>query len=209
MPKTPRPYAVECDWESSPSQYAHGAPLLAGGLLQAAWRDATFLNSPDTNSFKRRHIVVASHRYALGAGSVTFAAACDPVGTKANLELMEDATNVRYAGKCRRPGCHQIFARAASLKNSVEHIRSYYGLKVHGGMRVYHGGRPGVIVGFTSQYIEVLLDSEERPITCHATSDMTYPLEAHVGPGPDERFAHLVKVGSGAVPTRADRTTEQ
>lgn len=85
------------------------------------------------------------------------------------------------------------YARIA-VQNSIDHIRSYYGLEVFVGLRVTKGGRPAAIVGFSGQYIDVLVDGEEGPITCHATADLEYPRGVRVGPGPDERFAHLVQV---------------
>jgi hypothetical protein len=193
-----RPYAVECANFRDVGEYQHGAPLLAGGLLQAAWRDASFLLRPDVHSIKARHIVVASQRYAVAGGISAPAAACDPVGTMMSTDHISDATEVKPQGRCRRPGCRQLFEAAPRIANSVGHIRSYYGLAVHGGMRVKHDGRPGTIVGYSGQYIEVLVDGEDRPTTCHATSRMEYPPGTRVGPDPDKRFAHLVEVPAAA-----------
>jgi hypothetical protein len=92
-------------------------------------------------------------------------------------DLREDAANIR-----------------ARVRSSIDHIRSYYGLKVRVGLEVKHAGRPGRIVGFAGQYVEVLMDGDEQPTTCHATSRMEYPPGVQVGPGPDERFARLVEV---------------
>jgi hypothetical protein len=194
MATTRRPYAVECDDFDSVAQYSHGAPLLAGGVLQAAWRNAEFLNRPDVRTIKARHVIVASHRYAVGSGMCVPAAACSPTMIMMNTDIIADATEVKPQGRCRRPGCRQLFEAAPRIANSVKHIRNYYGLAVHGGMRVKHSGQPGVIVGYSGQYIEVLLDGDTRPVTCHATWEMEYPDGAQVGPGPDERFAHLVQV---------------
>ncbi|MDX3298683.1 hypothetical protein PV569_34025 [Streptomyces scabiei] len=92
----------------------------------------------------------------------------------------------------------ELREEAASIRtrvsSSIEHIRNYYGLAVHVGMDVKHNGRPGRIVGFSGQYIEVQLDGDDHPTTCHATSEMEYPPRTRVGPDPDERFAHLVEV---------------
>ncbi|NUR01384.1 MAG: hypothetical protein HOY79_34115 [Streptomyces sp.] len=189
-----RPYAVECEDFRSVIAYPHGAPLLWNGVLQAAWRDASFLRRPDVRSIKARHVIVASHQYNVGSGLCGPTAACDPRNILIDVALRDDATKVHRNGRCRRPGCRQLFADAARIASSVEHIRNYYGLAVYGGMRVKHEGRPGTIVGYRGQYIEVLIGGEDRPITCHATAEMEYPEEARVGPGPDERFAHLVQV---------------
>jgi hypothetical protein len=59
--------------------FPHGTPLLSGGVLQAAGRDATFLTCPDVHSIKARHIVVASRKYGVAGGCLSLAAACDPV----------------------------------------------------------------------------------------------------------------------------------
>jgi hypothetical protein len=191
---TRRPYAVECEDFRRPGEIPHGAPLLRNGLLQAAWRDASFLRRPDVHSIKARHVIVATHEYAVAGGMVGPAAACDPRGILIDSDLAADATEVKRPGKCRRPGCRQLFEEAPRLASSIEHIRNYYGLALYGGMRLVHGGRPGTIVGFHGQYVQVLHDGDDRPETCHATSGMEYPEGARVGPGPDERFAHLVEV---------------
>jgi hypothetical protein len=89
---------------------------------------------------------------------------------------------------------------AASIKTRIqssrEHIRNYYGLDLKVGLGVKHNGRPGVIVGFAGQYVEVQLDGDDHTTTCHATSEMEYPQGTRIGPDPDERFAHLVQVGN-------------
>ncbi|MFI5814860.1 hypothetical protein ACIA7S_28375 [Streptomyces sp. NPDC051643] len=92
-------------------------------------------------------------------------------------EMREDAASIR-----------------ARVENSREHIRNYYGLNLDVGLDVKHEGRPGRIVGFAGQYVAVLHDGDEEPSICHATSEMEYPAGTQVGPGPDERFAHLVQV---------------
>lgn len=192
-----RPFGVECpDFEDKAffATVPHGTPLLADGLMVAAWRDASFLSRPDVRTIKACHVVVASHRYAVGGGMAVAAAACSPTQIMANLDIIREATEVSPNGRCRAPGCRALFQLAEQEQHSIEHIRNYYGLAVHGGMRVKCEGRPGTIVGYQGQYIKVLLDGEERPDTRHATWEMEYPPEAHVGPGPDERFAHLVQV---------------
>lgn len=87
---------------------------------------------------------------------------------------------------------------AASIKTRIEssreHIRNYYGLDLRVGLKIKHDGHPGRIVGFAGQYVEVQLDGDDHTTTCHATSEMEYPQGTRVGPGPDERFAHLVEV---------------
>ncbi|GAA2732349.1 hypothetical protein [Streptomyces nogalater] len=91
-------------------------------------------------------------------------------------ELREEARNIR-----------------TRIASSREHIRNYYGLNLDVGLNVQHEGRPGVIVGFAGQYLEVQLDGDDHTTTCHATAGMEYPPGIRVGPGPDERFAHLVQ----------------
>lgn len=92
----------------------------------------------------------------------------------------------------------ELRERAASIrvriKSSTEHIRNYYGLDLRVGLEVKHAGRPGRIVGFTGQYVEVQHEGDDHTTTCHATSEMEYPPGTRVGPDPDERFAHLVEV---------------
>jgi hypothetical protein len=89
-----------------------------------------------------------------------------------------------------REGARSIRAR---IENSREHIRNYYGLDLGIGLVIKHGGRPGTIVGFAGQYVEVQHDGDDHTTTCHATSEMEYPPGTRIGPGPDERFAHLVE----------------
>jgi hypothetical protein len=92
-------------------------------------------------------------------------------------ELREDAASIK-----------------ARIESSREHIRNYYGLDLRVGLEVRHENRPGRIVGFAGQYVEVQLDGDDHTTTCHATSEMEYPQGTRIGPGPDERFAHLVEV---------------
>ena len=101
-------------------------------------------------------------------------------------ELREDARSIR-----------------TRVKNSIEHIRNYYGLNLRVGLEVKHEGQPGRIVGFAGQYVAVQREGDETYVICHATSQMEYPEGVQVGPGPDERFAHLVQVPA------AERTTEK
>lgn len=92
-------------------------------------------------------------------------------------DLREDAASIRQR-----------------IESSREHIRNYYGLDLRVGLEVKHEGRPGKITGFSGQYVEVQLDGDDHSTTCHATSEMEYPEGTQIGPGPDERFAHLVEV---------------
>jgi hypothetical protein len=92
-------------------------------------------------------------------------------------ELHENARNIR-----------------TRIENSREHIRNYYGLDLRVGLDVKHAGRPATIVGFAGQYVEVQHDGDDHTTTCHAVSEMDYPPGTRIGPGPDERFAHLVQV---------------
>ncbi|MEU1371982.1 hypothetical protein ABZ454_38725 [Streptomyces sp. NPDC005803] len=91
-------------------------------------------------------------------------------------ELREDARSIRDR-----------------IENSRDHIRNYYGLDLSVGLGIKHNGRPGKIVGFAGQYVEVQLDGDDHTTTCHATSSMEYPPATRIGLGPDERFAHLVE----------------
>jgi len=197
---TVRPHAVEYQWSSdhahTPSGYAHGTVLLWEGHFQAGRRDASFLRCPDTQTYKVNHVVVASQRYAVGDGMCTIAAACDPARIMIYDVGITDAADTNPKGRCRRPACRSLFHQAERERASIEHIRNYYGLALHGGMRVEQADRAGTIVGYRGQYVEVLFDGEDRPLPCHPTENMTYPPGAQVGPGPDERFAHLVEVRS-------------
>lgn len=114
-----RPDAVECADFESPSAYPHGAPLLLEGVLQAGWCDATFINCPDVYSIKARHVIVASHRYAVAGGIVAPAAACSPTQIAIDVSMMADAIDVRPNGRCRRPGCRQLFARVLEAETST------------------------------------------------------------------------------------------
>ncbi|MFI9052426.1 hypothetical protein [Streptomyces sp. NPDC053427] len=82
----------------------------------------------------------------------------------------------------------------ARIESSREHIRNYYGLDLRIDLKVKHEGHSGRIVGFAGQYVEVAFDGDDHSTTCHATSGMEYPPQTRIGPDPDERFAHLVKV---------------
>ncbi|WP_329142890.1 hypothetical protein OIU91_04390 [Streptomyces sp. NBC_01456] len=84
------------------------------------------------------------------------------------------------------------------VENSITHIRNYYGLNLRVGLEVKHEGIPGRIVGFAGQYVAIHRDGDETYVICHATAEMEYPEGVQIGPGPDERFAHLVQVPSGA-----------
>jgi hypothetical protein len=70
--------------------------------------------------------------------------------------------------------------RAADLK----HIRDYYRLEEHLGVRVEiggrvrHDGREGAIVDTAGQYLLVLRDGDEQPVRCHVTSSMEYATDA-------------------------------
>ncbi|MGR3875820.1 hypothetical protein ACUXZZ_45625 (plasmid) [Streptomyces graminifolii] len=91
-------------------------------------------------------------------------------------ELRESATNIRQR-----------------IENSRDHIRDYYGLRLHIGLGITYDGRPGAIAGFAGQYVVIQLDGDNDTMTCH-TGSLEYPPGVRVGPGPDERFAHLVEV---------------
>ncbi|MFJ9567450.1 hypothetical protein ACIRQQ_46410 [Streptomyces fuscichromogenes] len=92
-------------------------------------------------------------------------------------------------GRAEMERCHR---RAEG--NSMRHLVSYYRLLTYIGMPVKYGGRPGELVGHSGQYVKVLLEGGDEPVTCHPTSSTAYPHGTQVGPDPDERFAHLVRV---------------
>ncbi|ANZ14436.1 hypothetical protein SNOUR_05585 [Streptomyces noursei ATCC 11455] len=106
-----RPLSAECADFDDVGKHEHGAPLLRNGRLQAGWREASFLRRPDVYSIKARHVVVASHRYAVAGGMVTAAAACSPTQIAIDSSLLEDAAEVHPNGRCRRPGCRELFAQ--------------------------------------------------------------------------------------------------
>jgi hypothetical protein len=107
-----RPDPAEWSGDEFDLPFPHGTPLLFDGRLQAGWRDATFLSSPDVHSIKARHVVVASHQIAIGGGATGLAAACDPRRIMIGFPV-KDATEVHPNGRCHRPGCAQLFAQAA------------------------------------------------------------------------------------------------
>lgn len=110
-----------------------------------------------------------------------------PAGT-VNEESWRDAArdrieDLREAARCIR----------TQIKSSREHIRTYYGLAVDVGLRVTYGGEGATVVGFAGQYLAVLRDGAAEPVVVHATASVEYPPGVSVGPGPDERYAHLVE----------------
>ncbi|MEU2426883.1 hypothetical protein ABZ619_38725 [Streptomyces sp. NPDC007851] len=107
----------------------------------------------------------------------------DPHGWRWDLldrieELREDATCTRQ-----------------QMENSRDHIRNYYGLDLKAGLHITYDGRPGAIAGFCGQYVVIQLDGDKDTLVVH-TGSLEYPPGVRVGPGPDERFAHLVEVGN-------------
>lgn len=64
--------------------------------------------------------------------------------------------------------------------SQLAHINTYYqlherlGVRAAIGGRVRHADREGAIVDTAGQYLRVLLDGDTEPVTCHATSHMTY-----------------------------------
>lgn len=120
MAKTKRPPGVEWGDSSALMQLVHGAPLLRGGVLQASSRDATFLSRPDVYTDKASHVVVVSHRMAVGSGMTCEAAACDPTRIMIDDGLVSDAVEVHPNGRCRRSGCRQLFALAEAQAASTD-----------------------------------------------------------------------------------------
>lgn len=109
--RTARPAPAE--WGSDLiTDYPHGTPLLRKGKLQASRRNATFVSRPNTRTHKVAHVLVASHRIAIGSGVADLAAACDPVWIMLLDDMVEDATGIQPNGRCRRPGCAQLFTQA-------------------------------------------------------------------------------------------------
>ncbi|MEV0487264.1 hypothetical protein AB0I69_42530 [Streptomyces sp. NPDC050508] len=160
----------------------HGAPALWGGELAALYRDASFLNRPDTRRDKQAHVVVFSTKLSTRAGGLLgdLGAACNPTGIMLNDDLWFEANSVTRVARCRRPACRLLFAVADRQHGDLRHIRSYYalenriGVRVDLGLRVRHGGRPGVIIDTDGQYLVVRLDDEPVPVKAHATSSMEY-----------------------------------
>ncbi len=86
-----RPAGVE--WATANlAELEDGTPLLLGGQLVAGYRDATFLRYLDVSRIKQRHIMVVSHRIAMGSGTTCEAAACDPVRIMLDDEGLEIVT---------------------------------------------------------------------------------------------------------------------
>jgi hypothetical protein len=114
-----RPAPAEWSGGEFDLPFPHGTPLLFGGRLQAGWRDASFLSSPNVRTIKARHVVVASRQIAIGAGATGIAAACDPRRIMIGFPV-RDATEVHPNGRCSRPGCKQLFTQALTQKRSPE-----------------------------------------------------------------------------------------
>jgi hypothetical protein len=70
-----------------------------------------------SHPIKVRHVVVASHRIAIGSGVTGLASACDPRRIMICFPV-KDATEVHPNGRCRRPGCEQLFARAEATEKA-------------------------------------------------------------------------------------------
>ncbi|MER5482553.1 hypothetical protein ABT024_04965 [Streptomyces sp. NPDC002812] len=160
----------------------HGTPALWDGELAALYRDASFLQSPDTRKEKQAHVAVFSTDLTTHSGGSLggFGAACDPGRIMLNEDLIFDAPEVAKLARCRRRACQALFAVAERQRSDLEHIRSYYrlspriGVTVALGVRVRHDGRPGAIIDTAGQYLVVRLDDELTPVTVHATSRMEY-----------------------------------
>ena len=108
-----RPDPAEWSGDEFDLPFPHGTPLTFDGRLQAGWRDATFLNSPDVHSIKARHVVVASHQIAIGSGATGSPRPATPRRIMIGFPV-KDATEVHPNGRCRRPGCAQLFAQAVA-----------------------------------------------------------------------------------------------
>jgi hypothetical protein len=109
------PGSAAADGDAVLAAAAHGAAVTVDGRLQAATRDASFLDRPDVRSVKAAHVVVVSHDLAIGGGTVSgTAAACDPRRILIDDETWRDWHQVTEAGRCRRSGCARLYAQAAS-----------------------------------------------------------------------------------------------
>lgn len=109
-----RPVPAEWSGDEYDVPFAHGTPLAIQGHLQAATRDASHVDCPDTTSIKASHVVVASRELAIGRnGARGLAAACDPHRIMICPPL-RNAEDVHPNGRCRRPGCARLFAQAGA-----------------------------------------------------------------------------------------------
>jgi hypothetical protein len=118
---TGRPAGVE--WpDDDLSAVPHGAPLLVDGELQAALRDASWWDRPDTTKHKYAHIVVASHRMAHRQGGLTFeAAACDPTRIMLFVDgTLNQAVDMPEHVRCARRACVLLFAQADQQQAELE-----------------------------------------------------------------------------------------
>ncbi|MER7937897.1 MULTISPECIES: hypothetical protein [unclassified Streptomyces] len=164
------------------SEVPHGAPALWGGELTALYRDATFLNRPDTRRDKQAHVAVFSTGLNTRAGGSigTFGAACDPGRIMLNEDLFLEAQAVKEVSQCKRRACQALFHAAGRQRSDLEHIRSYYrleqriGVRVELGLRIQHARRPGTVIDTAGQYLVLRLDDERYPVKAHATSSMEY-----------------------------------
>jgi hypothetical protein len=99
-----------------------------------------------------------------GAARMLYASQYDgpPVGTR-------DEHQWRYNTLDR---IEELREHAAGVKTRIEssRIRNYYGLDLRVDLAVKHADRPGRIVSFSGQYVEVLLEGDEESTPCHATS---------------------------------------
>ena len=57
---------------------------------------------------------------------------------------------------------------------TAAYVRRYYGVPAKRGMRVVADGKPGLIVGFSDQYIRVRLDGERVVRNWHPAWHMEY-----------------------------------
>lgn len=109
-----RPAGV--DWpgqNADTSVVPHGAPLLDGGQIQAALRDASWFDRPNVRTDKQVHIVVWSRQ--LGE-----AAACHPTRIILDVDgLVRDAAKIPDVARCRRGGCARLFAKADQQDGDV------------------------------------------------------------------------------------------
>ncbi|MEU0857512.1 hypothetical protein ABZ352_19015 [Streptomyces griseofuscus] len=168
--------------DNSGTAVPHGSPALWDGELAALYRDASFLSNPDTRKEKQAHVAVFSTGLTTSSGGLLggFGAACDPGRIMLNEDLILVASEVGKLARCRRRACQALFAAAERQDSDLEHIRSYYrledriGVKVALGLRVRHGGRPGVIIDTLGQRLVLRLDGDPVPVVAHATSSMEY-----------------------------------
>lgn len=60
---------------------------------------------------------------------------------------------------------------------TADYVRRYYGVPAKRGIRVVVDGRPGVVAGFSGQYLRVRFDDWRWPLLVHPTWRVEYLTE--------------------------------